>query len=92
MRLRAGGQLAPRLVALCVLVGPRYTGGIATQHSTMTDHVVSVVGWGTDKKEGRYWHVRNSWGEYCTPAPADAADAEPTRGRRLCLAALDDRT
>ena len=29
----------------------------------MTDHVVSVVGWGTDADEGLYWLVRNSWGE-----------------------------
>jgi cathepsin X len=41
-----------------------YTGGIATKRSFMTDHVISVTGWGTDAKEGLYWIVRNSWGEY----------------------------
>merc|ERR1711904_495585 len=41
-----------------------YEGGIATEVSSSTDHVISVVGWGTDSKEGLYWIVRNSWGEY----------------------------
>jgi cathepsin X len=42
----------------------KYQGGIATGFSLMTDHVISVVGWGTDAQEGLYWIVRNSWGEY----------------------------
>merc|ERR1719265_2714677 len=42
-----------------------YTGGIAkSTFSLSTDHVISVVGWGTDAEEGLYWIVRNSWGEY----------------------------
>ena len=47
----------------------KYTGGIAKERSFMTDHVVSVVGWGTDASEGLYWIVRNSWGE-CKHATA----------------------
>lgn len=42
----------------------KYTCGVVKHFSLMTDHVVSVVGWGTDDTEGLYWIVRNSWGEY----------------------------
>jgi cathepsin X len=42
----------------------KYTSGIAKGFSFMIDHVISVVGWGTDPDEGFYWIVRNSWGEY----------------------------
>lgn len=41
-----------------------YTTGIVKGFSFMVDHVISVVGWGTDATEGMYWIVRNSWGEY----------------------------
>jgi len=53
-------------IACTIDAGPieKYTGGIATGKSFMTDHVISVVGWGTDATEGLYWIVRNSWGEY----------------------------
>jgi len=40
-----------------------YEGGIATGKGS-TDHIVSVVGWGTDADDGLYRVVRNSWGEY----------------------------
>jgi len=41
-----------------------YTGGIYVGDGEYIDHVISVVGWGTDTSLGRYWIVRNSWGEY----------------------------
>jgi len=47
-----------------------YTGGIYKGMGAGTDHVISVVGYGTGPKSGifnkpeKYWIVRNSWGEY----------------------------
>lgn len=43
-----------------------YKGGVfsETGHSSSTNHVISIVGWGIDKKSGeQHWIVRNSWGE-----------------------------
>jgi cathepsin X len=43
-----------------------YGGGIFTDdsHSQSTNHIVSIVGWGTDEESGeKYWIVRNSWGQ-----------------------------
>jgi len=43
----------------------KYTGGIADDEGSEVDHVVSVVGWGSDAASGsKYWIVRNSWGQY----------------------------
>merc|ERR1711865_669014 len=41
-----------------------YKTGIVTATSTVTDHTVSVVGWGVDAFNFRYFVARNSWGEY----------------------------
>jgi len=54
-------------IACGIDAGPilNYQTGIAkNRFSLLQDHVISVVGWGTDAKEGLYWIVRNSWGEY----------------------------
>ena len=55
-------------IACSIAAGPlnKYTSGIATKQGVLPkipDHIISIVGWGTDAKEGLYWHVRNSWGE-----------------------------
>jgi cathepsin X len=42
----------------------KYQGGIMSDEGTSVDHVISIVGWGTDPKEGKYWIVRNSWGQF----------------------------
>jgi cathepsin X len=44
----------------------KYAGGIFTDdsHSQRTNHIVSIVGWGTDEDSGElFWFVRNSWGQ-----------------------------
>ena len=37
----------------------QYTGGVINTAGKSVDHVVEVVGWGTN-----YWIVRNTWGQY----------------------------
>ena len=42
-----------------------YPGGIFTEHALpLPNHILSIVGWGTDKEHGAYWWLRNSWGTY----------------------------
>lgn len=53
-------------IACGIAAGPilNYEGGIITEMNEEVDHEISVVGWGTDAKVGKYWIIRNSWGEY----------------------------
>lgn len=44
-----------------------YTGGVFTDTTASkgTNHIVSIVGWGTDEETSKkHWIVRNSWGHY----------------------------
>jgi len=56
----ARGPIACGIDAAPIL---KYTGGIVSESGEMVDHVISVVGWGTEGDK-EYWIVRNSWGEY----------------------------
>lgn len=60
-------EIAARGPITCGIdAGPilQYTGGIYKGEGEGVDHVISIVGWGTDASAGKYWIVRNSWGEY----------------------------
>mmetsp|Transcript_14569 Transcript_14569/g.33659 ORF Transcript_14569/g.33659 Transcript_14569/m.33659 type:complete len:205 (-) Transcript_14569:75-689(-) len=60
----ARGPVAAAINAVPVL---NYAGGIFSDDSfsEATDHVIAIVGWGTDEETGKkYWIIRNSWGQY----------------------------
>lgn len=60
--IAARGPISCGIDAVPIL---KYTGGIVSASGSGVDHVVSVVGWGTDAASNKqYWIVRNSWGEY----------------------------
>ena len=62
-----------------------YKGGVYSSTScghTRKDlnHVMAIVGWGTDLKGGPYWIVRNSWG----PRWGMAGHLWIARGQNMC--------
>jgi len=60
--IMARGPIACGVDAAPIL---NYTGGIVTDAGAGIDHIISVIGWGTDAAtKTQYWKVRNSWGEF----------------------------
>merc|ERR1719482_549138 len=60
--IMARGPIACGIDASPIL---KYTGGIVSEAGEFVDHVISIVGWGSDATTNKqYWIVRNSWGEY----------------------------
>ena len=73
-------------IACGIDAGPilNYTGGVASMKGESIDHIISIVGWGSDKASGKqYWIVRNSWGEFwgADALAAVAAVAAPANSR-----------
>jgi len=64
--LACGIHATPALEAYGVTTPvSHYPGGIFNEHSIpLPNHILSIVGWGTDKEHGEYWLLRNSWGTY----------------------------
>ena len=64
-------------IACTIDAGPieKYQGGIAKGFSLMTDHVVSVVGWGTDADE-----VRVNPNPHSHPHPHPNPNPNPNQG------------
>merc|ERR1712093_203754 len=58
--IMARGPIACGIDASPIL---KYTGGIVSEAGEFVDHVISIVGWGSEGNK-EYWIVRNSWGEY----------------------------
>lgn len=61
----ARGPVAAGINAVPIL---DYKGGVVSDHKLfhkIVDHIVSIVGWGTDEETGtQHWIIRNSWGQY----------------------------
>merc|ERR1712072_1037464 len=58
--IMARGPIACGIDASPIL---KYTGGIVSDKGEFVDHVISIVGWGSEGDK-QYWIVRNSWGEF----------------------------
>jgi len=61
--LAAVYQLGPVAVALAANDVMYYSHGVLDGCSDWTvNHAVTMIGFGTDPKEGKYWLIQNSWG------------------------------
>lgn len=60
--LNAGSQM-PIAISAAAGEWQFYESGVLSKCDADVDHAIQLVGWGTDKKAGDYWLVRNSWGK-----------------------------
>ena len=63
MEIYARGPVAANIDATCI---ETYTGGVNMYDTCrqLTNHVISLNGWGTAEDGTDYWIARNSWGTY----------------------------
>lgn len=58
----------------------QYSGGVFSEFHplSLSNHIVSVAGWGVAEDGTEYWIVRNSWGEFWVSlAPSCRSAARP---------------